>query len=301
MKMKLRLGSLLIIFVCGLVLPVPGCTRNTDKVAAERYLGPDKLYQTVEENVRSHSKYELIVDIDHSRLAAKAGSSMPPAHVIIWSDPELDAAILKHNPLASIDLPLRVLAFEVNETGKAAVITNSYDYLANRHSLPDDPDIRTRYEAAIAQAMTGIPKDAIALFASDVMTDSGLVTLTSMHDFATTERRILDAINAQSDTVSFGKIDFTDRSKEHGIDLEPIILILFGGPGPGGKAMASAPTLGLDAFCQKLVIWQDGSGTVHVTFNDLLALAERQQVSVGIPLSVINRRLRETVSAAVEE
>ena len=144
MKMKLRLGSLLIIFVCGLVLPVPGCNRNTDKVAAERYLGPDKLYQTVEENVRSHSKYELIVDIDHSRLAAKAGSSMPPAHVIIWSDPELDAAILKHNPLAAIDLPLRVLAFEVNETGKAAVITNSYDYLANRHALPDDQGIRTR-------------------------------------------------------------------------------------------------------------------------------------------------------------
>jgi len=55
--------------------------------------------------------------------------------------------------------------------------------------------------------------------------------------------------------------------------------------------MASAPTLGLDAFCQKLVIWQDEGGTVHVTFNDLLALANRQNVSGGLPLRVINRRL----------
>ena len=64
--------------------------------------------------------------------------------------------------------------------------------------------------------------------------------------------------------------------------------------------MASAPTLGLDAFCQKLLIWQDEGGTAHVTFNDLLALAKRQNVSGGLPLRVINKRLKETFSKAVE-
>ena len=63
--------------------------------------------------------------------------------------------------------------------------------------------------------------------------------------------------------------------------------------------MQVAPTLGLDAFCQKLLIWQDASGAVHVTFNDLLALAERQQVSSGIPLRVINRRIKRTFSEAL--
>ena len=91
------------------------------------------------------------------------------------------------------------------------------------------------------------------------------------------------------------------RDCEHSIAIPPLRLILFGGPGPGGKAMASAPTLGLDAFCQKLVIWQDESGVVHVTFNDLLALADRQNVSGGLALQVINRRLKATFSGALEQ
>ena len=108
--------------------------------------------------------------------------------------------------------------------------------------------------------MKDVPQDQIAEFADDLMPDSGLITLTSTHDFETTEKRVMDAINAQSDAMVFGKIDFAARSKDYGVELEPMILILFGAPGPGGKAMASAPTLGLDAFCQKMLIWRDASG-----------------------------------------
>ena len=283
---------------CCLLL-VAACSRNGETISESRYIEPDKLYQTLVGNVRANPEFEVIMDIDHSRLAAKVGSRMPPSHVLIWSDPELEAAILKHNPLAAVDLPLRVLAFEDQGTGKAAVIANSYDYVERRHSLPEDQAVRARYDAAIAYAMKGIPDSAIAKFPTDSMPDSGLVTLKSTHDFGATEKRILDAITAQSDTVTFGSVDFATRSAKYGVVLQPTVLILFGGPGPGGKAMESAPTLGLDAFCQKLLIWQDTSGTVHVTFNDLLSLADRQKVSGGIPLRLINRRLKETFSAAL--
>ena len=285
---------------CCLLL-VAACSRSGETISESRYIEPDKLYQALADNVRTNPEFEVIVDIDHSRLAAKAGSRMPPSHVLIWSDPELEAAILKHNPLAAVDLPLRALAFEDQGTGKAAVIANSYEYVARRHSLPEDPAVRVRYNDAIANAMKGIPDGAIARFSTDSMADAGLVTLDSTHDFGTTEKRILDAITAQSDTVTFGRVDFAARSAKYGVVLQPTLLILFGGPGPGGKAMGSAPTLGLDAFCQKLLIWQDASGTVHVTFNDLLALADRQKVSGGIPLRLINRRLKETFSKALEQ
>lgn len=289
-----------ILLLAGLWL-VAACSRTGEPVSESRFVEPDRLFQTLETNVRNQPEFEVIVDIDHARLAAKAGSPMPPSHVLIWSDPALEAAVLRHNPLAGIDLPLRALAFEDQNTGTARIIANSYDYLARRHSLPEDAAARTRYEAAIAKAMKGVPDSAMARFASDSMPEAGLVTLNSTHDFVTTEKRIRDAITAQSDTVTFGRVDFAARSAKHGVVLRPTVLILFGGPGPGGKAMESAPTLGLDAFCQKLLIWQDASGTVHVTFNDLLALAERQQVSGGLPLRLINRRLRETFSAALEQ
>ena len=286
---------------CWLVLSLAGCSRDAEPISAARYAEPDKLFRTLEANINANPQLEVIADIDHSRLAAEAGSSMPPAHVLIWSDPELEAAILKRAPLAAIDLPLRVLAYEDQNSSSAAVITNRFDYLANRYALPDEASLRDRYESAIASVMAGIPHAAIAQFPSDAMPDNGLVTLDSPFDFATTEKRIREAIDAQSETVIFGVVDFAARSRKHGVELRPLRLILFGGPGPGGQAMASAPTLGLDAFCQKLLIWEDTDGYVHVTFNDLLAIAERQQVSIGIPLRVINWRLKSTFSDALEQ
>jgi uncharacterized protein (DUF302 family) len=277
------------------------CSRDPGPISENRYRGPDKLYQTLEANIRTNSKFEVITNIDHSRLAAKASSPMPPAHVLIWSDPKLEAAILERAPLAAIDLPLRVLAFEDQNSSGAAVIANGFDYPVNRYSLSDDKVLRALYEASITSAMQGIPGEAIARFASDAMPDAGLVTLDSPHDFATTEKLIMAAINSQSDTVHFGKVDFAQRARKHGVILRPMRLIMFGGPGPGGKAIASAPTLGLDAFCQKLLVWQDTSENVHVTFNDLLVLVERQQVSGGIALRVINRRLRSTFSEALQD
>ena len=76
---------------------------------------------------------------------------------------------------------------------------------------------------------------------------------------------------------------------------------MFGAPAPGAKAMAKAPTLGLDAFCQKLLVWEDAAGTVRVSFNDLLALADRQGVPKSLALRVINRRLKATFSEALEQ
>jgi uncharacterized protein (DUF302 family) len=79
------------------------------------------LFQTLQRDVRDRAEFEVIVDIDHARLGAKAGSPMPPSHVLIWSDPALEAAILKHNPVAAVDLPLRITNGRMRETFSAAL------------------------------------------------------------------------------------------------------------------------------------------------------------------------------------
>ena len=287
--------------VACVLLSLAGCSRDPEPVPDGRFVESDKLFEALESNIRNHPGFEVIVDIDHARLAAKAGSSMPPSHVLIWSDPTLDAAVLKSNPRAAVDLPLRILAFEDPATGKAAVMANRFDFLVKRHGLADDVALRGRYEAAIAIATRGIGLDSIARTATDTMPDAGLVTLDSPYDIETTEELLLDVIEAQSDTVHFATLDFSERARAHDVHLPPVRLILFGAPGPGGQAMREAPTLGLDAFCQKLLIWKDESGVVHVTFNDLLALAARQQLSAGITLRVINRRMKKTFSEALQQ
>ena len=274
---------------------------SSQPIDKDRFIEPDRLYKIIEANLQNQEKYEIIVDIDHARLAQKAGSPMPPAHVLLWSDPELETEILKHNPMAAVDLPLRILAFEDSLTGNEAVITNSFDFIMNRHNLTENRDMKERYKIAILKATQGIPSQSIRNFDSTPMLDKGLVTLNSPYDFNRTKTLILDAIKAQNDTIVFGTIDFTERAKKFSVDLQPIYLILFGAPGPGGKAMSSAPILGLDAFCQKILIWKDSTGNVHVTFNDLIILAEYQKVSSGIPLRIINHRVKKTFSEALKK
>ena len=268
---------------------------------ASRYAATDKLYEQVLDNVTHHEGFQVIVEIDHARLAAEAGSTMPPAHVLIWSDAKLEAALLKQNPLVGLDLPLRALAFEDTKSKQPMVTFNHYAFLAYRYGLPMKDDLAQAYEQAMAVAVKGVPEKSIYRFPADKMDNKGIVTLTSSFDFETTVARLLAAINQQSDTVLFGQVDFKQRSHEVGVELPELHLIFYGGPGPGGKAMKNAPTLGLDAFCQKMLVLKNEQGQVQVVFNDLLALADRQQVSGGLPLKVINVRIKRTFSAAVTE
>ena len=76
---------------------------------------------------------------------------------------------------------------------------------------------------------------------------------------------------------------------------------LGGGPGPGGKAMAQFPRLGLDAFCQKLLVYQDEDGSVKVLFNDIVALAELHYGKSNPPQKIINQRLKATFTKAIQK
>ena len=282
-----------------LVVALAGCG-DSEPVTAERYEGPDSLFALLDDNVSASEALEKIVEIDHSRLGAEADSVMPPAKVLIFSNPELEAKLLAVNPLIAIDLPLRVLAYESMLDGSSRVAFNSFEYLQSRYGLGSLIELEALFDDSMAAVLRGVGPENLASFANDAMQPDGIITLESPHDFETTVERLTAAIDAQDDTVWFGTVDFQARAQEQGIEIYPSRLLLFGGPAPGAKAMAEAPTLGLDAFCQKLLVWQDETGAVRASFNDLLALAERQQARKSPALRVINYRLTSTFEGALE-
>ncbi|TLU64128.1 DUF302 domain-containing protein [Thalassotalea litorea] len=288
----------LLTLIIGLFLQ--GCNPKPEDISDQRYNGPDKLYQQLETNIKNHADFDFIVDIDHSRLAKKAGSIMPPAHVIIWSYPQLEADVIREQPLAALEFPFRALAYEQAKSQQASVITNSYQYLVNRYQLNANVDREKQYNSVVESAFSGIPAQNIETLPDEVEAFAGITTLDSPYDFEKTKQRVMSAIKAQSDTVVFGEVNFNERARSYGVDLPPLVLVLFGGPGPGGKAMAAAPTLGLNGFCQKLLIWQGDDGKINVSFNDLLDMAKQQNAETTLPLRVVNRRLNKTFSDALE-
>ena len=273
---------------------------DPEPVSEDRYAGADRLFSIVDSNVAAHEGLSKVVEIDHSRLAAEAGSVMPPARVLIFSSPELEAQLVAINPLVAIDLPLRILAYESVADLESRVTFNSFDYLRSRYGLDELPQIDAAYMASMADALEGVPAEARTEFAQDSMQPDGITSLDSPFDFETTVERVVAAIDAQDDTIWFGQVDYQAQARELGIETGPARLLLFGAPAPGAKAMAEAPTLGLDAFCQKFVFWEDSAGQVRLSFNDLLAIADRQDVPKSIALRVVNRRIESTFEDALE-
>ena len=284
---QLRAGALCLTAVLMVACGSP------DPVAPERYVDTDALMQLMQDNLSGADALRKVADIDHSRLGHAAGSPMPPARVLMFSDPRLDTALLQLNPLTGLDLPLRILAFEQASDRSAKVIYNAFDYLVSRYRLDAEQTgaLRQSYAEAVATVTQGLPGDAFTAFDRDQMQPDGIITIRSPYGFENTLGRVNAVIDSQSDAIRFGVVDFQANARALGIELPPAYLILFGAPGPGGKAMASSPTLGLDAFCQKLLVWQDAAGQTYLSFNDLHDLAERQEAKKSLALWVINFRL----------
>jgi uncharacterized protein (DUF302 family) len=280
----LALGSLL--GACGAEQPA----------SQDLYQAVDGLYDSVSARA---SAYTVITEIDHSRLAGEAGEVMPPARVMIFSDPELNATILQEEPLAGLDLPFRVLAYAEGTTPR--IISTPADFLKRRYGLADEPGM-AQYDAQILDVLAAAPRDAVTTFdVSALEADQGIVTLTSKYSFEETIERLKDVILAEGDTLWFGEIDFQAEAGELGAELPPLTLLLYGAPGPGAKAMADFPRLGLDAFCQKLLVYQPEGEPVRAVFNDLTALAELHYGDTALPHKVISRRIKSTLGGAIEE
>ena len=86
-----------------------------------------------------------------------------------------------------------------------------------------------------------------------------------------------------------------------GEDLDLTILLLFGAPAPGGKAMMTTPKIGLDAFCQKLLVYENSNGEVWIAFNDIVACSNLYYGIATKQQKMINQRLSATFSKAVKK
>lgn len=286
-------ARLSLIFLTAVLLA--SCNRQ-EPADESLYTAVDELYEALAANIK---RYEVVAAIDHSRLGMEEGEIMPPARVIIFSDPDVNTAILQKNPMAGLDLPFRVLAYAEGDSG--AVIYTPADFLERRYNLGDMAALR-RYQASVRNVVRAVPDEVIVEFNTSSVTEGkGIVALDSVYDFDQTVERLKEAIMGEGDTIWFGEIDYQKEAEELGFDLRPMTLLLFGAPGPGAKAMAEHPRMGLDAFCQKLLVYQKRGGQIGVLFNDMTALAEFHYGNSSLPHQLISQWMRSTLGDAVEE
>ena len=283
---------------------VSGC-KNQSQITGEteqsvtnddRYKTTDALVEAISGNL---SDFEIVVVIDHSRLAAKEGVAMPPATVTIYSDPKVNTPLMKLNPRVGLDLPQKILVYE--EAGEPTITYSDANFLSQRHGINDQTALQN-YDSAMESGLRGLDDGLLDIVTGKGVTrDYGIQEIASDFTHPETIERLKNSVMSQGDTVWFGEVDFKMQAASSGVELRPAMLLLFGGPKPGGVAMAKFPKLGLDAFCQKLLVYVDDAENVKVIFNDIVAMANLQYGTSDKSHKMINGRLTKTFENAVQK
>ncbi len=247
------------------------------------------------------TNYNWQLSLDHHRMAQKENAYTPPAIATIFSDPQINSKILQNNDqLIALDLPFKLLAYSVPDGDDAVLAYTSAELIASRHELPEVS--LAEYSERLDSVLNSVDHSKILEVETEqIKKDFAIVKIKSDFDFETTTEKLKKTINALPDTILFGELDYQNDAEKFEIQLNPTLLLFFGAPEPGAKAMVSTPRLGLDAFCQKLLVFEDGEGEVWAAYNDIPAFSKLYYNTTTISQRLIKRRLKKTISNTLEE
>lgn len=108
----------------------------------------------------------------------------------------------------------------------------------------------------------------------------GLVTLRSQYPPRETADRLVAAVASNGMTL-VARVDHAAAAAKVGLDLRPTEVLIFGNPSAGTLLMQAAQTIGMD-LPLKALVWQDDSGIVWLSYQDLGWLANRYGIASAV-------------------
>jgi uncharacterized protein (DUF302 family) len=105
---------------------------------------------------------------------------------------------------------------------------------------------------------------------------AGVITRLSGNSVAETVERLRRLIEERGFTL-FRVIDHSGTAERVGLQMPESKLVMFGKPAVGASVMLASPLAGLD-FPLKVLVWEDRNGTVSVSYNSPVFLAERYHI-----------------------
>jgi uncharacterized protein (DUF302 family) len=150
---------------------------------------------------------------------------------------------------------------------------------------------------AFAVPLLGLALSGTARAQEDVR---GLVVVDSPYDVAETVSRAQDAMEERGLTIMM-MVDHGANAEGADLELRPTQLIVFGNPQLGTQLMQAGQTVAID-LPQKMLVWEDAEGQVHLAYNDSQYLAQRHNLSgVDEVLSKISGALSAIAEEATAE
>jgi uncharacterized protein (DUF302 family)/uncharacterized membrane protein YidH (DUF202 family) len=126
--------------------------------------------------------------------------------------------------------------------------------------------------------------------------DAGIVDVHSNHSVDQTVERLKGILNAKG-VALFALVDHSGEAEKVGMKMPPTKLLIFGNPKAGTPVMLAVPSVAID-LPLKVLVWEDSSGKVWVSYNSPAYLQKRH----GIPDELLqNIAVVETLAAKAAE
>jgi uncharacterized protein (DUF302 family) len=126
--------------------------------------------------------------------------------------------------------------------------------------------------------------------------DAGIVEVPSNHSVDQTVERLKGILNAKGVTL-FALVDHSGEAEKAGMKMPDTKLLIFGSPKAGTPVMLAAPSIAID-LPLKVLVWEDSSGNVFVSYNSAAYLQKRHNVPDEL---MQNIALVETLAAKAGE
>ena len=93
----------------------------------------------------------------------------------------------------------------------------------------------------------------------------------------------------------FALIDHSGEAKRAGIEMRPTKLLIFGNPKAGTPLMLASPSIAID-LPMKLLVWEDASGQVWISYNTPEYLQKRHALpqNLAAALGVVEALAKST-------
>ncbi|HEY4155383.1 MAG TPA: DUF302 domain-containing protein [Puia sp.] len=90
--------------------------------------------------------------IDQQDEVEKAGLNLNPLEFILFGNPKVGGPVMAENPLAALDLPLKIIAWE-DDQKKVWIAFNDASYIEERYFLPPETGAPLHLENLIRKAV----------------------------------------------------------------------------------------------------------------------------------------------------
>lgn len=106
--------------------------------------------------------------------------------------------------------------------------------------------------------------------------DKGIVDVPSNHSVDQTVERLKGMLHAKGVTL-FALVDHSGEAEKVGMKMPATRLLIFGSPRAGTPVMLAAPSIAID-LPLKVLVWEDSSGKVWISYNSPAYLQQRHDV-----------------------